>query len=243
MSAPFVFFRELDRYASGQTLLPEDEESFHLSRVLRLRPGEKVFLTDGMGRLAEGKMRSVTGKAEIELIDSPVTQPRSNFRVHIALAPPRHPDRLEWFVEKACETGVDQITFMVTRHSEKWKVRLPRLERLLIAALKQSQQCYLPEIAGPLAFEEVVEKATEEQKWIAWCGENQRILSQEVQAAKSQLVLIGPEGDFSGEEVTLAMKKQFIPINLGKNRLRTETAGWISLHTIHVINQLNEQHA
>lgn len=239
MSVPYSYHPFLSDPLVNGNLLLDAEESYHLCRVLRVKKGGRIMITDGKGYLAEGIVQDADTKhVAVELLNDPDLQKQRDFFIHIAIAPTRHPDRLEWFAEKATEIGVDRITFIITKHSEKWNVKLPRLQRILISAMKQSQQAYLPFLTGPLSFEEFLPGVKEEERWIGYCNEEARPLAQSANKGRSGVIAIGPEGDFAPEEVAMAKKNGFIPINLGSTRLRTETAGWVALHTIHIINQI-----
>ena len=218
-------------------VLPE-EESGHALRVLRLKEGDEVSITDGKGFFYRAVIVGAHPKhCEVRIIaKQPHTQLRS-FQIHIAIAPTKQIDRMEWFAEKATEIGIDAITFLHCRYSERRALNTARLEKILISAMKQSQQALLPQLNGLTAFQDFISRPFQGSKFIAHCEEGVKpFLKQIYPAGQNALILIGPEGDFSTEEISLAIAQGFQPITLGQNRLRTETAALVALHTIHVIN-------
>ena len=239
MSIPFVYTQYPLTDLGVSVISLNGEESFHLAKVLRIRPGSKVILTDGNGYYVECEVATVNStETELKISGELLFSPINPYKVHIAIAPPKHPDRLEWFVEKAVETGINRITLILCEHSEKWNVKLPRLQRIMIAAMKQSQQSRLPQLDGPVAFNDLLTNAMEEEKYIGYCDGVTHSLTSLAQPGKNILVAIGPEGDFSPIEVENAVKKGFHPISLGPARLRTETAGLVASLTIHLVNHL-----
>ena len=217
-----------------------EEESRHITKVLRLQEGDHIFLTDGNGSLCEAIILNVQSKKCLVQC-GPIRHEyeRRNFRIHIAIAPTKSIDRFEWFLEKATEIGVDEITPLICAHSERQQVKTERLQKVLIAALKQSLKAYLPRLNESVKFEKFIIRNIEEPKFIAHCESNEEPALQSVyQKSKDCTILIGPEGDFSFDEVSLAKNSGFIPINLGKSRLRTETAGIVACHTIHLVNHI-----
>lgn len=218
----------------------DEEESRHISKVLRLREGDHIFLTDGKGSLCEAIiLNTKSGKCLVQC--GPIRQEynRRNYRIHIAIAPTKSIDRFEWFLEKATEIGIDEITPVICEHSERTHLKTERLRKVLIASIKQSQKAFLPTLNEPAELNQFIQKNHEVMKFIAHCeSDNESPLHSIYQKGKDSLILIGPEGDFSFDEVTLAKTSGFIPINLGKSRLRTETAGIVACHTINLMNQL-----
>ena len=219
--------------------LPE-EESQHCIKVLRLSEGTEIMLTDGKGTfykaiitLAHHKRCGVKIVEEIQAL-SPCP-----IKIHIAIAPTKNMDRIEWFAEKCTEIGINAITLLRCRFSERKEVKTERIEKILVSAMKQSIKATLPQLNGMTTFKEFVTRPFEGQKFIAHCYEksDKILLKQRYIPGNNALILIGPEGDFSPEEVELAIENGFLPISLGNSRLRTETAGIVACHTIHVINQ------
>lgn len=218
--------------------LPE-EEAGHCVRVLRLNEGDMVLLTDGNGFFYKAQItRSHPKHCEVSVLEQWKQPVLWNFNLHIAVAPTKNMDRMEWFAEKATEIGIDAITCLSCRFSERKEVKPARLEKILISAMKQSQKATLPKLSGMTDFRTFVSQPFDGRKFIAHCEEGIKpLLKQTYHPGENVLVLIGPEGDFSPEEIAFAIKQGFEPISLGESRLRTETAALVACHTIHVLNQ------
>jgi 16S rRNA (uracil1498-N3)-methyltransferase len=217
--------------------LPE-EESKHIVRVLRMKTGDSIFLTDGLGNMVEASIIDPGSKKcivkTIKIIKEYQKRP---FHLHIAIAPTKNIERFEWFLEKSTEIGIDIITPLICSHSERTRVKADRLQKVMIAAMKQSLKAYLPHLDESVEFIRFIQKEYEGDKFIAYCGEISSLqLIKSYRKGAKALILIGPEGDFSHEEVELAKKQGFVPISLGKSRLRTETAGIVACHTINLVN-------
>lgn len=219
-------------------VLPE-EESGHCVRVLRLSEGDHVLLTDGKGAFYKAAITQVHPKhCGVELLESWQQAPLWPFYVHIAVAPTKNMDRMEWFVEKAAEIGVDAISCLNCRFSERREIKPARLEKILVSAMKQSQKATLPRLEGMVDFKAFVSRPFEGRKFIAHCEEGEKpLLRQLYHPGERALILIGPEGDFSPEEIAFAKDNGFEAISLGESRLRTETAALVACHTLHVLNQ------
>ncbi len=217
--------------------LPE-EESGHCVRVLRLSEGAEILLTDGKGKFYKAPNTVAHPKhCQIEVTDSWTAGKPWPFYVHIAVAPTKNMDRMEWFAEKATEIGIDEITCLNCRFSERKEVKPARLKKILVSAMKQSQKSVLPKLHGMTDFRHFVEKPFEGRKFIAHCEEEEKPLIKDIyKSGENALVLIGPEGDFSPEEIALAKANGFEAISLGNSRLRTETAALVACHTLHVLN-------
>lgn len=226
----------------GQVLLSE-EESKHCIRVLRLNQGDKVLVTNGKGLLFDAVLTDAHPKrASIILGNGRPGYDHWPYYVHIAIAPTKQLERLEWFIEKAVETGIDEISLFTAFHSERRNVNLERLEKVMIAAMKQSVKSRLPVLNPLITFNQLINKYFEGNKFIAWIDESAReLLSSKAKSGQHTMILIGPEGDFSPEEVLLARENGFAPVSLGNARLRTETAGFVACHTIHLVNQMQEK--
>ena len=218
--------------------LPE-EEAGHCIRVLRFTEGDEILLTDGKGMFYKAAISRAHPKhCEVDILESWQQPALWNFQLHIAVAPTKNMDRMEWFAEKATEIGIDAITCLNCRFSERKEVKPARLEKILVSAMKQSQKATLPVLTGMTDFRTFVTQPFDGRKFIAHCEEgDKKLLKQLYQPGENALVLIGPEGDFSPEEIELALKNGFLPISLGESRLRTETAALVACHTIHVLNQ------
>ncbi len=212
------------------------EESRHVVRVLRMKPGEAIEITDGKGHFYLAKISLADPKKCWFEIAEKTFFSKRNFQVHLAIAPTKNADRTEWFVEKATEVGVDEITFIGCKNSERKTINLDRIEKITISAIKQSQQAWLPKINSITPFNEIL-SARADQKLIAYVdATNPKHLHAVAQPQKKYLILIGPEGDFSNEELELAIQHGFEKVSLGSNRLRTETAGLVACQTVHFIN-------
>ena len=218
--------------------LPE-EEAGHCIRVLRLTEGDEILLTDGKGFFYKAAISRAHPKhCEVSLLESWNQPALWNCRIHIAVAPTKNMDRMEWFAEKATEIGIDAITCLHCRFSERKDVKISRLEKILVSAMKQSQKATLPQLEGMTDFKTFVCRPFTGRKFIAHCEEGEKtLLKQTYHIGEDALILIGPEGDFSSEEIKLALENGFEPISLGESRLRTETAALVACHTIHVLNE------
>ncbi|HPS63852.1 MAG TPA: 16S rRNA (uracil(1498)-N(3))-methyltransferase, partial [Bacteroidales bacterium] len=214
---------------SGGACILGDEESHHCLKVLRMREGDTLHLTDGEGHIYEGALTGMHPKGCLVTISSTKEVPPDPCPIHIAIAPTKNIDRFEWFLEKATEIGISEITPLICEHSEREVVKLPRLEKVIVSAMKQSLKAWLPKLREPVRFRDLVVRQFPGGKFIAYCETGRESLLQKVCAACTQtLVLIGPEGDFSPAEVSLAIQQGFTPVSLGPSRLRTETAGIVA---------------
>ncbi|MGM9831636.1 MAG: 16S rRNA (uracil(1498)-N(3))-methyltransferase [Paludibacteraceae bacterium] len=215
-----------------------EEESQHCVRVLRYTRGDEILLTDGKGNTYTARITNPHPKhCEFEVLTQEKQQKAHDFYLHIAIAPTKNIERMEWMVEKCTEIGVDEITPLLCRFSERKQIRTDRLEKIVLSAAKQSLTPYLPRLNELTDYDTFVRQATEETKFIAHCyKEEKRDLKDEIKRGKSVLVLIGPEGDFSEQEVEEALALGFVPVSLGNSRLRTETAGVVACHTAVLMN-------
>lgn len=207
-------------------------------RVLRYTRGDEILLTDGVGNTYQARITNPHPKhCEFEIISQKKQAKSHDFYLHIAIAPTKNIERLEWMVEKCTEIGVDEITPLLCRFSERKTLRNDRLEKIILSAAKQSLTPYLPRLNPLTDFETFIADNAQEQRFIAHCyKDDKRELRDEIQRGKSVCVLIGPEGDFSEEEMQHALAKGFLPVGLGKSRLRTETAGVVACHTAILMN-------
>ncbi len=223
--------------ASGN-VLPE-EESQHAIKVLRLQVGSEIRVVDGIGGFYNARIINPHPKhCDFEIIDSQNEFGKRDYKLHIAIAPTKNIERLEWFIEKATEIGIDEITPLVCRFSERKIIKEERLEKIIVSAGKQSVKAYFPQLNALCSFDDLMKKHTASQKFIAHCYEDdKRLLQTEISTSKDVLILIGPEGDFSREEVQKAIAFGFVPVSLGNSRLRTETAGVVACHTVAIMNQ------
>jgi 16S rRNA (uracil1498-N3)-methyltransferase len=223
---------------SSQYVL-DKEESTHCVRVLRLTEGNVIHLTDGKGNLFKAKLVSTSIKeCIVEIIETFPDYGKLNFELHIAIAPTKNIDRFEWFLEKATEIGISQITPIICEHSERTIVKPDRLKKIITSAVKQSLKAYHPVLNEAIKFKDFLKKDFKDNKFIAHCEKEEKQSLQDVyQKANNALILIGPEGDFSVNEINAALEKKFLPVSLGNSRLRTETAGLVACHTINLINE------
>jgi 16S rRNA (uracil1498-N3)-methyltransferase len=217
-----------------------EDESKHCVRVLRMNEGDRIRLIDGKGNFYEAVISDTNPKRCTVSIESIHPDPgKRDFIIHIAIAPTKNTDRLEWFLEKATEIGIDEITPVECEHSERAVVKTERLNRVITAAMKQSMKAYHPLLNELSSLKEAIlgSKDFEGQKFIAHCrpGEKQP-LKEAYAKGRSAMILIGPEGDFSVDEVNFATAHGFIPVSLGSSRLRTETAAVVACHTIILLN-------
>ena len=206
-------------------LIIEREESRHIVRVLRKKVGDTIYVTNGKGILFTTKI-DVINKNNTELkITNSKKESKTKFHINIAVAPTKNNDRIEWFIEKSTEIGINTISTVLCAKSERKKIKIDRLEKITISAMKQSLQLHKPIIEELVSFEEFTRNCKSDNKFIAHCKESEKLFLNNCKIkAKTITVLIGPEGGFSDNEIDLAEKHGFISVSLGNNRLRTETA-------------------
>jgi len=227
MELPVFYAKGLDPAAAGYTM--DEPTSKYCIQVLRREKGQPVLLANGLGQKFTALITDDNRKKCVVQVSSCETMPRPAPALRIAIAFTKNTGRMEWFLEKATEIGIQGIIPLLTHRTEKEKFKTERLESILVAAMLQSQQYYLPELAAPLAFESLVQQAGSTQKFIAHCLPAPKTpLQQAMQPGQDTLVLIGPEGDFTPAEVQLAQEQGFQSISLGDTRLRTETAGMVA---------------
>jgi 16S rRNA (uracil1498-N3)-methyltransferase len=214
-----------------------EEESLHCAKVLRLIEGTLINISDGNGNCFVARIINAHAKHTlVEIIEKQHELRDETKLIHIAIAPTKNRDRMEWFVEKATEIGVDIITPVFCHFSERKSISQERLEKIAVAAMKQSQRAYLPKLNAALSLHQLLGQTTETQRFIAHCYEEEKTELQRVYTPDSNaIVLIGPEGDFTHEEVMEALHYGFSPVSLGDNRLRTETAGIVACHTMQLL--------
>lgn len=222
MSLPYFYVPELSAH---QVTLDEDT-SKHIVQVLRMERGEQLVLTDGKGKRATAEIVDDNRKrCAVAIISAATEEPR---RPHIAVAISllKNASRYEWFLEKATEVGVNEIIPLVCARTEKEKFRHDRMQQILVSAMLQSQQSYLPLLSQPMDIKKVMASTQYEKKLIAHCLEGEK--NEAVTDGRSTIILIGPEGDFTPAEIELALQNGFVPVTLGTTRLRTETAGMVA---------------
>ena len=216
----------------------DKEESKHIIKVLRKKENDILQVTNGLGFLFETKIKIASdNKCTVEIV-SFQQQEKSKFHLHLVVAPTKMNERYEWFLEKATEIGVQEITPIICEHSERKVVKTERFLKIIESAMKQSLHYYLPKLNEPISFKEFIKKGQNGQKFIAHCEEtDKKSLKNELKLNTDCTILIGPEGDFSVKEIQLALDNQYIPVSLGNTRLRTETAAIVACHSIVFANE------
>lgn len=224
----------------GKKYTLDKTESRHCVRVLRLKEGDKIQLIDGKGGFYTAEIVDANQNAcTVECIETKKEYGKREYKIQIAIAPTKNIDRIEWFMEKSTEIGMDVFTPLLCDHSERKQVKQERLERIITSAVKQSLKAYHPRLDEMTKFMDFIKTEHTGQKFIAHCEEGEeKNLFQDVYKAKSDVcILIGPEGDFSPTEIKAAKEAGFKEISLGNSRLRTETAGLVACHTVNLINR------
>jgi 16S rRNA (uracil1498-N3)-methyltransferase len=224
---PFFY---LPDYTPGQkTIVLSEETSKHIVQVLRMRIGEMLQLTDGKGSLLTVSIiDDHKKKCTVEVKETTYTDAKKN-KATVAISLLKNANRFEWFLEKATELGISEVIPLLSERTEKQHFRHDRMTNILVSAMLQSQQVWLPELPEPQKLVSVIQSAAQQKKFVAHCMDGDKSeLKKVVDTNSSQIILIGPEGDFSQEEVDSAVKQGFVPISLGNTRLRTETAGIIA---------------
>ncbi len=216
-----------------------EEESGHCVRVLRYANGDEILLTDGRGMTYTARITNAHPKhCAFEIIQAEKQVKSHPFHLHLAIAPPKNIERLEWCVEKCTEIGVDEITPLLCRFSERKQLRVDRLEKIILSAAKQSLTPYLPKLNELTPYSEFMSAERGGDTFIAHCYKDEKKLLKDLIVPRHDVtVLIGPEGDFSEQEVALAIAKGYQPVSLGNSRLRTETAGVVACHTAVLMNE------
>lgn len=218
----------------------DKDESLHALKVLRLSKGEIIQIINGKGGMYTAEIIETTsGKCTVQITATENEYEKRPFRLHMAVAPTKHNDRFEWFIEKAVEIGIDELTPVISSNSERKAVNLERLHRIVVAAAKQSIKAYMPKINEAVTFNRLITDATEEYRFIAHCNEGKKEhLLHGCPPGKSVLLAIGPEGDFTPTEVEQAIAKNFRAVTLGNSRLRTETAAVVACTQLNFINEI-----
>ena len=218
----------------------DEEESKHCIKVLRLKNGDQVNLIDGKGGLYLAEIIDEHPKRTVlNIIDTKKEYGKRNHHLHIAVAPTKNIDRFEWFLEKATEIGIDEITPIICDRSERKEIKIERSNKIITSAIKQSLKAYHPKLNNYIPFSKFIAQASADLKFIAHCEENKKSAVVEIfKPRQKYLILIGPEGDFSPIEIDLALQNGFVPITLGQSRLRTETAALEACFEINYLNRL-----
>lgn len=216
-----------------------EEDSRHAVKILRLGVGSSIAVTDGHGNLFSAVITQTDPRRCPYRITGTQTTPPRPFSIRLCVAPTKNLDRIEWFVEKAVEIGIERISFFFGQHSERRVLKLDRLEKIAVAAMKQSLQTYLPRLDEALPFSQLLNSVTEPQRFIAHLPANQPPvnLARTATPAGAYAVLVGPEGDFAEAEIQQAVNAGFQLVTLGPNRLRTETAALTACQLLNFINQ------
>ena len=213
------------------------EESKHATKVLRKKEGDILNFTDGKGYLYKAVITVAdTRKCRLQVVSSEQKEKQHNYYLHIAIAPTKNMDRFEWFLEKATEIGIDEITPIICEHSERKVIKTERCNRILLSAMKQSLKLHLTKLNETITLKDFLKQDFEGNKYIAHCEDGEKTELRKEEKTEKTLILIGPEGDFSPTEVELALENQFKTVSLGGSRLRTETAGIVAVHTINMKN-------
>ena len=217
----------------------DEQESKHCIKVLRLRTGDCIHLTDGKGNLFRAELMDENSRAcSLKVIEIFPEYGKRPYHIHMAVAPTKNINRYEWFLEKATEIGIDEITPLISQRSERRLVKTDRLNKVITAAVKQSVKAYHPILNEAMAFKQIVEGDSHADKYIAYVEEGEHPLLQSLcSPGRDVLILIGPEGDFSPEEIAMARSNGFRTVSLGDSRLRTETAAIVACHTMALLNQ------
>ncbi len=221
-------------------------ESRHIVKVLRKKEGDTLFITDGKCQLFTAEVLFANDKkCTVNIINVEVKEKPWNYYLHIAIAPTKNNDRLEWFLEKATEIGIDEITPIICKHSERKIIKKERLDKVVVSAMKQSLKFQLPKLNEATTFQDFIKQDFDGDLFIAHCEEtDKKSLKNELTSrlrSKEQVqkitILIGPEGDFSTKEIEIGLQQKYIPVSLGESRLRTETAGIAATHSVAFFNE------
>jgi 16S rRNA (uracil1498-N3)-methyltransferase len=211
------------------------EESKHVTKVLRKKEGNILNFTDGKGGFYKAEITVADSrKCRLQIVSSEQKEKQHNYYLHIAIAPTKNMDRYEWFLEKATEIGIDEITPIICSRSERKVLKTERCTRILLSAMKQSLKFHLPKLNDAISLNDFLKQDFEGGKYIAHCqdGEKQKLIKEKT--TEKTLILIGPEGDFSPNELEIALQNNYKAVSLGTSRLRTETAGIVAVHTINI---------
>jgi 16S rRNA (uracil1498-N3)-methyltransferase len=211
------------------------EESKHATKVLRKKEGDILNFTDGKGDFYKAEITVADSrKCRLKVVSTEQKEKQHNYHLHIAIAPTKNMDRFEWFLEKATEIGIDEITPIICSRSERKVIKTERCTRILLSAMKQSLKFHVPKLNEAISLNDFIKQDFEGTKYIAHCEEGNKTELKEKKKEKRTLILIGPEGDFSPTEIEMVLQYQFKAVSLGTSRLRTETAGIIAAHTINI---------
>lgn len=224
----------------GNLAIFEEEEARHI-KVLRKAVGDVLHFVDGKGGMYKGEIIEVHKKqCTLSILEHTPAYNQRKVKLHIAIAPTKNIARLEWFLEKATEIGIDEITPILCDRSERKKIRIDRLEKITLSAMKQSIKSYLPKLNELTHLNDFVKMENKDLKYIAYCNDDALIhLKKEYSSTDNVTIMIGPEGDFSPKEISLALENGYKGVSLGDSRLRTETAGIVACHIVNLLNELD----
>jgi len=216
----------------------DKEESKHIIKVLRKKESDILFVTNGLGFIFKTEIALASdSKCTVTILSFEKEEP-SKVQLHLAVAPTKMNERYEWFLEKATEIGIQEITPIICEHSERKVIKNDRFQKIIESAMKQSLHYYIPKLNEPITYKEFIKKDFKGQKFIAHCEEtDKKSLKDALILNENITLLIGPEGDFSTKEIQLALENNYIPVSLGKTRLRTETAAVVACHSVALLNE------
>lgn len=225
--------------ASSPYFTFDKTESRHIIRVLRKKEGDSIYITNGKGSLIHSKITNANDKKCVVEIVTEIEQKKPwNYYLHIAIAPTKLNDRFEWFLEKATEIGIDEITPIICEHSERKVIKQERLDKIIQSAAKQSLKYHFPKLNEAVKFNQFIKGDFKGNLFIAHCEDEKKFsLKSHLKLATQTTILIGPEGDFSASEIEASLANNFLPITLGNSRLRTETAGVVATHSVAFLNE------
>jgi len=216
----------------------DKEESKHIVKVMRKKQGDILFVTNGLGFLFKTEIIiAMDTKCSVKIVSSEKSQPLQ-YNLHLAVAPTKMNDRYEWFLEKATEMGISEITPVICDHSERKFIKTDRFDKIIQSAMKQSLQYYLPKLNEPISFKDFIKIKNDGLNLIAHCEETEKkSLKDILKPSEDITILIGPEGDFSDKEIKMALENNYIAVSLGNTRLRTETAAVVACHSVVFVNE------
>ncbi|MBG6111538.1 16S rRNA (uracil1498-N3)-methyltransferase [Flavobacterium sp. CG_9.10] len=232
-------FYNININETTETFSFDKEESKHIIKVLRKKDTDILYVTNGLGFLFKTEITLASdSKCTVKILSFEKSVP-SKFHLHLAVAPTKMNDRYEWFLEKAVEIGIHEITPIICDRSERKVINTERFDKIILTALKQSNELFLPKLNEAITFKEFVKLKNEGKKLIAHCEEtNKKTLKSVLEPNENITILIGPEGDFSEKEIEAALENNYIPVSLGNTRLRTETAAIVACHSVVFVNEV-----
>lgn len=231
-------FYNPDINETTETFSFDKEESKHIIKVLRKKDNDILFVTNGLGFIFETEITLASDSKCTVRIVGKEQFPASRIHLHLAVAPTKMNDRYEWFLEKATEIGIQEITPIICEHSERKVIKTERFDKIILSAMKQSNQAFLPKLNEPITCKEFISKKIDGLKFIAHCEEtDKKTLKESLRENQNITILIGPEGDFSQKEINMALENRYLPVSLGNTRLRTETAAIVACHSVVFANE------